>query len=165
VGQRGPHPKPKLAGRVAPGRARLRKGVPDRPAELTGEAAREWGRVAAELDAAGLIAHTDRGVLAAYCLAYADMLAARDAINRDGRFLSEPVQTSTGKLLGSRTREHPAVKLLERASGRLLKLSAELGLTPASRQRIEGDGGGPAAAGNRVLGPCRGGPGRRNGGH
>lgn len=129
----------------------MRKGLPARPPELTGEAADEWERLAPELDAAGLLAVTDRGILAAYCLAVADLLAARDAINREGRFVREPVQTSKGDTLGERVREHPAVKLLDRASARVQRLGAELGLTPASRARLEGPAPIDAPAGNRVL--------------
>lgn len=161
MGQRGPRPKhPALkflagnpgkrpAGRSGAGR--VRKGVPDRPAELTGEAAAEWDRLAPELNAAGLLAVTDRGILAAYCLAWADMLAARAEINAGGRFLRVPLQTSRGEVVGHRVQEHPAVRLLDKASARVQRLAAELGITAASRARLEGDGAGEAEEGNRVV--------------
>lgn len=152
MGQRGPKPKPvalKLTGQKKA--AGIRKGIPDRPREITGEAAREWDRIAADLDAAGTIAVVDRGILAAYCLAVADMLSARDAINREGRFLVEPVQTARGELIGQKTRPHPAVKMLAESSGRVQRLAESLGLTPAARQRM-GDAGAPAVpAENKVL--------------
>lgn len=162
MGARGPKPKPAalklLAGNPgkrpigAPQRGRrVTKGAPDRPAELTGEAAAEWDRLAPELDVAGLLAVTDRGILAAYCLAYADMLAARDAINRDGRTIKTPVQTSKGKVIGHKITEHPAARMLERASMRVAKLAEQLGLTASSRQRLEGEGPAEPPAGNRVL--------------
>lgn len=161
MGQRGPKPKPAALKLLAgnPGkrpvggasRGRLRRGVPDRPRELTGEAAAEWDHVAAELDAAGLLATTDRGILAAYCCAVADMLAARAEIIRAGRFLRTPVQTSTGNVVGEAVKEHPACKMLDRASGRVQRFAAELGLTPAARSRIEGDTPAEAPAGNKVL--------------
>lgn len=158
MGQRGPKPKSAalkmLAGRKLPtGSGRVRKGRPDRPVELTGEAAREWDSIANELDAAGTLAVVDRGVLAAYCCAVADVLAARDAINREGRWLTEPLQNSKGDLLGERVKEHPAVKLLDKATVRVRGLAADLGLTPASRSR-QGDTGSAeqgAAADNPVL--------------
>ncbi|MES2208594.1 MAG: phage terminase small subunit P27 family [Chloroflexota bacterium] len=165
MGQRGPKPKRAalklLAGNPGkrpvradgePKRGRVRRGVPDRPRELTGEAAREWDRVAADLDAAGTLAVADRGILAAYCLAVADLLAARDAINREGRFVKEPVQTSKGEKIGERTREHPAVRLLDRASARVQRLADSLGLTPQSRSRSEaGEAAAGPTAGNRVT--------------
>lgn len=164
MGQRGPKAKPAalklLAGNPGkrpvaannPGRGRVRRGAPDRPPELTGEAAREWDQVAPELEAAGLLAVTDRGILAAYCLAVADMLAARNAINEHGRFVQVPIQSAKGVRLGTRTLEHPAVKLLDRATTRVQRLAADLGLSPAGRCRMEGDApAGATPAGNKVL--------------
>jgi P27 family predicted phage terminase small subunit len=160
VGQRGPKPKPAalklLAGNpgkrpqpASSGRGRVRKGVPDRPPELTGEAAAEWDRLAPELDAAGLLAVTDRGTLAAYCLAWQDMLAARATIAEEGRYIRTPVQTSTGDVIGERVVEHPAVKHLDQASKRLAGLGDKLGVAAASRARLEGDGG-AEERGNKV---------------
>lgn len=162
MGQRGPKPKPAalkmLAGNPGkrhassrPAGGRVRKGIPPRPPELTGEAASEWDRIVPDLDAAGLLAVADRGILAAYCLAVADMLAARHAINQDGRFLRTPVQNSRGEVLGETVKEHPAVKLLDRASGRVQRLAEALGLTAASRSRLEGEPAPEAPTGNAVL--------------
>ena len=164
MGARGPKPKPAALKLLAgnPGKrpvqphaktGRVRKGAPARPPELTGEAAAEWERLAPELDSAGLLAVTDRGVLAAYCLAVADLLAARDAINREGRIIKTPVQTSRGDVIGHKYQEHPAVRMLERASSRIDKLAAALGLSPAARSRLGGDAA-PAepAAANKVVG-------------
>lgn len=161
MGQRGPRPKPValklLAGNPGKrparrsGRGRTRRGIPPRPPELTGEAAAEWDRLAPELDAAGALAVTDRGILAAYCCAVADLLAARAAIVERGRWLEVPVQTSKGERLGVRLIEHPAVKLLDKASARVQRLAAELGITPASRARLEGDGPAEGVSGNRVA--------------
>ncbi|HEY1190440.1 MAG TPA: phage terminase small subunit P27 family [Gemmata sp.] len=150
MGARGPKPKNPALKLLAgnPGKrpvqggaktGRIRKGAPARPPELTGEAAAEWDRLAPELDAAGLLAVTDRGILAAYCLAVADMLAARDAINREGRIITTPVQTSRGEVIGHKHQEHPAARMLERASSRIDKLAAALGLSPAARSRLEGE--------------------------
>jgi P27 family predicted phage terminase small subunit len=160
VGQRGPKPKPTalklLAGnpgkrpaQASGGRGRVRKGIPDRPPELTGEAAAEWDRLAPELDAAGLLAVTDRGTLAAYCLSYQDMLAARDAIAREGRYQTVPIQTSKGEVTGEKTVPHPAVKDLAEACKRVAALGDKLGIAAASRARLEGDGA-DGDKGNRV---------------
>ncbi len=143
MGQRGPKPKPAalkfVAGKKPAGRARMRRGAPTRPPELTGGAAAEWDRLIAELDEVGTLATCDRGILAAYCLAVADMLAARHEINTAGRFVRVPIQNSRGESLGSKVSEHPACKMLDRASGRVQKLAAELGLSPAARDRLEGE--------------------------
>lgn len=161
MGRRGPKAKPAalkfLAGN--PGkrpvrgnaRGRVRRGIPDRPPELTGEAAAEWDRLIPELDAAGLLAVTDRGVIAAYCLAYQDMLAARAVVAVEGRYLRVASQTSKGEVVGQRVVTHPAVKDLDAASRRLQKFASELGLTAASRFRLEGDGPADEKSGNKVL--------------
>jgi P27 family predicted phage terminase small subunit len=132
---------------------RVRKGHPERPPELTGEAAAEWDRLAPELDAAGLLAVTDRGILAAYCLAYQTMLACRNAISASGYFLETPIQNATGAIIGVKCIEHPAVGRLAESSRRVATLAADLGLTPAARDRMEG--GAPAGEstgpGNRVV--------------
>lgn len=165
MGQRGPKPKnpalklltgnpgkrPIQAGAAKTGR--IRKGAPVRPAELTGEAAAEWDRLAPELDAAGSLAVTDRGILAAYCFAWADMLAARVEITRAGRWQEQAIQTATGKTLGAKWVEHPAVKLLADASRRVKQLGDALGLNALARSRLEGEAVQAAASeGNRVVG-------------
>lgn len=161
MGQRGPRPRSAalklLAGNpgkrpAQSGGSAMTPGEPERPAELVGEAAREWDRLIPELEAAGLLATVDRGILSAYCLAVADLLAAAEAINTHGRWLMVPIQNSKGDNLGERVIEHPAVKTQDKASARVKTLGAELGLTPAARLRLEG--GGPSIEtpqGNAVL--------------
>lgn len=161
MGARGPKPKRPalkiLAGNpgcrpVAAGRGqRLKRGVPPRPPELTGEAGAEWDRLAGGLAASGVLAEMDRGILAAYCLAVADLLAARAAVLEHGRWAEQPIQSSRGEAVGSKWAEHPAVKLLADASRRIERLGSALGLTPAARSRM---GGGPdpaAARANEVV--------------
>lgn len=158
MGARGPKPKhPAL--KVAPGTrpvegrvaGRVRRGLPVCPRELTGEAAAEWAHLAAELDDAGTLAVVDRGILAAYCLAVADMLAARAAINREGRILKVAQQTSKGDVIGHKFSEHPACKMLERASMRVDKFGRALGLNPEARSRQEAGQPAAAKAGNKVV--------------
>lgn len=160
MGQRGPRPKPAAMKLLAnPGKrpvanvqhSQVTAGAPDRPAVLMGEAAAEWDRLVPDLDAAGRLALVDRGVLVAYCLAWADMVAAAEAINEHGRWQSVDVQTSRGDVVGSKLVEHPAVKLLVTASARVQKLGAELGITPASRLRLDGSPGVETPQGNAVL--------------
>lgn len=155
MGARGPKPKnPALKlipGAKRPPARRVSKGIPPRPPELTGEAAAEWDRLAPELDGAGLLAVTDRGILTAYCLAWADMLAARVEISRAGRWVMVAQQTSRGESLGVKPVEHPACGLLADASRRIEKFGSALGLTPASRQRMEGGTDAAPAVENKVV--------------
>lgn len=162
MGQRGPKPKPAalkiLAGN--PGRrpveapkptGRARKGRPPKPPELTGEAAAEWDRIIPELEAAGWLSVVDRAGLAAYCLAWAQMVWADGVLLRDGAVVEEPVQTATGKKIGVRLKAHPAAKIHADASRRVKMFLDSFGLTPAARQRFEGDTGAGAPAGNKVI--------------
>jgi phage terminase small subunit len=47
-----------------------RKMLPEPPAELSGDARKEWDRVAPELYRMGLLTGLDRAALAAYCQVY-----------------------------------------------------------------------------------------------
>lgn len=162
MGQRGPKPKNPalkiLAGNPgkrpveAPRGKRVKRGIPPRPPELTGEAGAEWDRLAAALDECGSLAVVDRGILAAYCLAVADMLAARAEIQRVGRWMNMPIQSSTGETLGTKVIEHPACKLLADASRRIDKFAQALGLSASARSRLEGDTGEKTVTENKVLG-------------
>lgn len=120
------------------GRGRIRNSIPDCPPELTGEAAAEWDRLIPELDAAGVLAVTDRGILTAYCCAYSMMVGSRNSLNTEGYTLEEPIQNSKGETIGYRLKDNLAVRMLERAMRAVQKIGAELGITPASRSRIEG---------------------------
>lgn len=150
-------PKPGISTRGGVGsrsRADVKAGAPPTPdpEELGGEAAAEWNRVVPELDAAGVLSVVDRAALVAYCLAWSDLAAARDILAREGLLTSEPIQNSRGETIGERRKLHPAHQLHERAFRRVRSLLAELGLTPASRQRLEGPAHEANAGNNRVLG-------------
>lgn len=154
MGNRGPKPKPialKLLGgnpgnrpAQATGTGRARKGRPEKPADLTGEASREWDRIVPELEAAGWLAVVDRAGLSAYCFAWAQMVWAESVMQAEGAIIREPVQTSKGEIIPGfeKLKAHPAVKIHAEASGRVRSYLAEFGLTPASRSRLEGDAGG-----------------------
>lgn len=166
MGQRGPKPKHPALKLLAgnPGKrtvagtsprvsGRARRGRPDKPRELTGEAAKEWDRIIPELEAAGWLAVVDRAGLAAYCLAWAQMVWADEVCREEGAVIREPVQTAKGEVTEFvRLKAHPAVKIHTEASRRVLSFLAEFGLTPAARGRLEGDAPAEAPTGNRVVG-------------
>lgn len=151
AGNPGKRPVVLASGSTQP--APLPMGAPARPPELTGVAADEWNRLAALLDGAGLIAQTDTGILAAYCLAFSDMLACRAAVAECGRFASQPIQNATGAVIGTRYVEHPAVGRLAESSRRVATLAEALGITAAARARREGEAthAAPAAESNRIV--------------
>src|SRR5262249_14761390 len=85
---------------------------------LQGEARAEWNRVARHLQAGGLLAKADRGLLAAYCDAWGEFvdLATRVEADPDAWRL--------------RAAKH-------RAAERLARLGAQFGLSPSARGRVE----------------------------
>lgn len=165
MGQRGPKPKPPALKLLAgnPGKRPIagggrkggpKSGRPARPPELTGEAGAEWDRVVPGLDAAGWLSPIDRAALAAYCLAWAELVQATKVLDAEGRVIETPIQTARGEVVGQRKQLHPAVKLQRDAFARVKSFLVEFGLSPASRKRMGGDdeGGGEPPAGNAVLG-------------
>lgn len=161
MAKRGPKPKPAalklLAGnpgkRPVDGRTPPRKlaaVAPDKPADLSPEAAAEWDRVVPELAAIGTLAAIDRAALVIYVTAWSDLAAATKLLEAEGDILREPIQSSRGEVVGERRKLHPAVRLKREAFDRVRSMLAAFGLTPAARGVQAADGGtGPAA--NRVL--------------
>lgn len=132
----GPMPKPTklkiLAGN--PGHQRLnlnepepKSGIPTRPEWLLPEAKREWVRVAGELDRLGLLTLVDRGVLAAYCQAWARWVEADKVLTEKGLTF----ETATGYV-----QQRPEVSIAQKQMQLMLSAGARLGLDPASRSRL-----------------------------
>ena len=69
----------------------------------------------------------DRGILAAYCLAWSRLRKATETLSREG----ETFKTDKGYM-----GPHPAISQANQAMEQLRKLGAEMGFTPASRERI-----------------------------
>jgi P27 family predicted phage terminase small subunit len=130
----------------------VQPGRPDRPPELTAEAAAEWDRIVPELDAAGVLSKVDRAALAAYCFAWGELVGATAILEEEGRIVREPMQNSRGEVIGEKVKNHPANRLMSDASARVKAYIVEFGLTPAARQRL-GDPTAEAAdgPGNKVL--------------
>jgi P27 family predicted phage terminase small subunit len=135
MGKRGPVPKTDelrtLEGN--PSRRPLRgnspkpEGVPACPLWLTPEARREWKRVAPELTRLGLLTKLDRATLAGYCISYSWWRKAQEVLDDQGTVYV----TNKGQL-----KPRPEVEIA-RISGDMMKaFAAELGMTPASRERI-----------------------------
>jgi P27 family predicted phage terminase small subunit len=133
----GPKPEPtrlKIA-RGNPGRRKLNHQEPTpepltdfkAPAWLNREAKREWKRVVAELGPLGVLTVLDVSALCANCVAWSEMRAAEDIIQRDGVVITDQY----GKQM-----KHPAVAVKNAALTAMLRWGAELGLTPSSRTRL-----------------------------
>lgn len=104
--------------------------IPDCPPHLEGEAKAEWNRITNELHIMGLLARADRAALVSYCVAWADFVKAMHHIEEDG----EVIQSSKGGYY-----QNPWVSIKNSAMDRMLKISAEFGMTPSSRTRLQVD--------------------------
>lgn len=145
---RGRKPKPTHLKLVTgnPGRRPLNKSepkptleLPTPPAELSEDAAAEWGRVSVALHKAGLLSGIDRAALAAYCQAYGRWVKAERAIAEMGK--RDPL---TGGLMIKTTNgnaiQNPLVGTANKAMADMVRYAAEFGMTPSARSRIKAEG-------------------------
>jgi P27 family predicted phage terminase small subunit len=110
-------PKPKL------GRPRIPSAVEEDPAAKS-----RWHWVCDQLESMNLLAVTDQGLIAGYCLDYSMMLALWETIK--GGNVSDMDEKG-------RTKLKPEANQFHTYSDRILKREAELGLTPSSRSRLK----------------------------
>jgi P27 family predicted phage terminase small subunit len=106
------------------------------PDELVDEGARaEWVRLAPLLAARGHVTIVDRAAMLGYCTLHGRW----QQLEREARLHPSIVRSPSGYPIPS-----PALAQANRAFALLLKVAAELGLTPSSRSRIiaEGDASG-----------------------
>lgn len=102
-------------------------GIGPPPAEFTGVALEKWKELSKILDERGTATTDDRGVLQILCLAYAAHHKATETIERYGDIL----QSERGWT------RNPACLNQNGAAGTIAKLSAQFGLTPASRGKLK----------------------------
>ena len=110
-------PKPKL------GRPKIPSAVEDDPTAKS-----RWHWVCDQLESMNLLAVTDQGLIAGYCLDYSMMLALWETIK--GGNVSDMDEKG-------RTKLKPEANQFHTYSDRILKREAELGLTPSSRSRLK----------------------------
>lgn len=113
--------KPKLEA-IAGGLSRL----PPAPAWLPTEAKAEWRRVVPGLRERRTVTSNDLQVLESYCLACGLVRSSQKIIAAEG----DMVVTTRGE-----KKRHPAHQTLFQALTESRRLAAELGLTPASRNK------------------------------
>jgi P27 family predicted phage terminase small subunit len=133
----GPPPKPRAL-RVLEGNPAKRPLPPDikpdvgisMPKHLTGAAKAEWARVVPQLRRLGLVGGLDRAVVSMYCVAWGRWLVAEGQLKRFGEVIKSP----TGYPMQS-----PYLAIANTAINQMRALGAELGLSPASRTRVQAD--------------------------
>lgn len=106
-------------------------GAPEMPPYLNVIAREEWGRIVAELSAAGVVARTDRAALEIYSVTYAYWLQARALIAEHGMLIATPD--------GGR-KANPAVGIAGACARLMLQFLTEFGATPAARSRVRAGG-------------------------
>lgn len=102
--------------------------IPECPACLTGEARTEWGRITKELKTLGIISKIDQAALTVYCMTWLDFVYAARMVDEEGEVITSE---KGGKY------QNPWVGIKTSAMDRLVRISAEFGMTPASRTKIK----------------------------
>lgn len=141
-GRRGPPPKPtrlKLLNANA-GKHRLNtrepqpaKGTPRCPADMPPEGRKCWNRVAGRLRDMGLLTLAEREALESYAATYDLWKSCMAFIRSHGR--TYPTRDSKGNITS--LQQFPEVAIANRCALLLKAYQQELGLTPASRTRIQ----------------------------
>jgi P27 family predicted phage terminase small subunit len=116
--------------RPLPEPLKINEGKLVKPSGLPKPAAAMWDELVPVLEAAGVADRVDRASLTAMCLTWADSVAARKLIAKQGRF----VPGSMGQLV-----EHPALATARNAEAQFLRYAEQFGMTPAARARIAFD--------------------------
>jgi len=101
--------------------------TPTCPACLGDEARTEWKRLSNELSELGLLTGLDRAMLAAYCQAHALWVEAVASIERYGMMVKSP---------NGYPMQSPYVAVANKQVEIMVRIAAELGMTPSSRTRI-----------------------------
>jgi len=101
--------------------------APAPPKGLGQAALAEWRRVAKELERAGVLAEVDRGILTAYCTAWAHMMAAQDELRSKGVTVLNREKVPV---------KNPAWQVYREASRSMAAAAGQLYLTPVARLRI-----------------------------
>lgn len=104
-----------------------RPGAPRMPRWLSPDAQREWRYIVRELRAMGLLARSDRALLAAYCECVAEYVACMRDIRENGRYYE-----TEGGHQGPRPALTHSVKMLDA----IMRIATRFGLSPSDRARL-----------------------------
>jgi P27 family predicted phage terminase small subunit len=106
----------------------LPEGLPDCPGHLSDLAREEWHRIAATLHGAGVLTTVDRAALAAYCQAWGRWVEAEEKL----KDLPAMIRTPSGYV-----QQNPWLPVANKQLEIMGRYMAELGITPASRSRVQ----------------------------
>ena len=137
--KRGPKPKPTALKLIEGNRGKRpinknepkpKLGQPKCPADLSEEARKEWHRIVPELHKIGMLALVDRAGLIVLCRAWGEYMEAELTINNPG------FKKITASKHGSQSMS-PWFRIRDSAFNRYAKQSANFGLSPADRTRLQ----------------------------
>ena len=106
--------------------------LPSAPSWLPREAKDEWRRVVPGLRQRRTLTREDLSMLESYCLAAGTVRRMQATIATEG----DTIRTGRGEV-----KRHPAFQTMFQALTESRRLAAELGLTPASRNKAAATGG------------------------
>jgi P27 family predicted phage terminase small subunit len=136
MGQRGP------IGRTG-GAWEAVAGSPEAPSGLSPTGRREWSRVIALLRERGMLDDLDATLLADYAICFERLQAAEKEVTDKGLL----VEGQRGCLV-----KNPALGVARQYRDSLIRISAQLGLTPSSRARLDAPKHGEADELEEILG-------------
>jgi P27 family predicted phage terminase small subunit len=133
----GRKPKPTAVKRLAgnPGHRRLNdreprppRAIPACPRTLSADAKRHWKQLAIQLYNVGILTELDQSVLAALCAEWSTWLKAKTQLSKHGM---------VSLTAGGSWKPSPYITISNQAMANILRLLAELGMTPSSRSRVK----------------------------
>ena len=113
----------------------LSAAKPKMPSHLTPEARKEWKRVLPLLLQRSSLTDGDATALSLYCETFSRWLLAKKDVETNGLTITTVVLDGNGQAISTR-RTNPALRTLENCERNLRAHLRELGLTPATRERI-----------------------------
>ena len=111
------------------GEPQAKRGRPVKPAHIeTSEvASMQWDELCDTLDELNILTTADRSLLALYCQTYAEWMKLQQHVAEHGATIFNDKGNAS---------QSPEAIQVHRYADRLLKMMAELGLTPSSRSRL-----------------------------
>lgn len=106
-----------------------KRGRPTCPAWLDLAAKKKWRQLVPELDRLNMLTIVDGDMLACFCVAWSEHLAATELLAKEGHIVKNEV---TGAI-----KPHPAIAMQRSAWQALRSFGALFGLDPSSRARLD----------------------------
>ena len=104
------------------------RGTPRKPSHISDEASREWRRILPILRRSGILHTLDRACIAGYCQAWGRWVEAEEELKTTGAIILSPNGFPV---------QSPYLAVANRAQRQMRMFMSEMGMTPASRTRVQ----------------------------